>query len=77
MTTSRSIMNVNINDDICISKNSCDIGKYDKPNRNSTFCDTNINDVFKDVVNMHEDATIVDQSKNLACNNNNVINGKS
>lgn len=52
----------------------CD--RYDKSNSNSIPRDININNLIKDIANMHEDATIVNENRNLACNNSNDINGK-
>jgi len=78
LNTSTSIVNVNIDNDICISKNSCNIEQCDipdKPISNSAPCDTNISDVIKDLTNVHGDV-LLDKSRNLLFHNNNVINGK-
>lgn len=71
----------NFEGDIQVSSNTtfcnmeqCD--RYDKSNSNSTPSDININNLIKDIAKAHEDDTIVDESRNLACNNSNDINGE-
>jgi len=76
-----SIVNVNdnIEDDIPLSSsmNSHNIEQCDVPDKlvsNSTPC--NISDIIKDLTNVHGDAAVVDENRNLSFYNNNVVNGK-